>query len=57
MFAHPSNLDISKRLVGFGLRNVPESVWEPVMLTVMHFLAGRIEHNQGGARGHPACGG
>lgn len=48
MFAHPSNLDISKRLVGFGLRNVPESVWEPVMLTVMHFLAGRIEHNQGG---------
>lgn len=47
MFAHPSNLDIHTRLVGFGLKNVPESVWEPVMLTVMHFLAGRIEHNQG----------
>lgn len=47
MFAHPSNLDIHSRLVGFGLKNVPEAIWEPVMVTVMHFLAERIEHNQG----------
>ena len=48
MFAHESNLDIHSRLFGFGLKNVPESIWEPVMVTVMHFLAQRVEHNQGG---------
>lgn len=48
MFAHPSNLDISNRLCGFGLKNVPEGIWEPVMITVMHFLAERINHNQAG---------
>ena len=46
MFAHPSNLDIESRLVGFGLKNVPESVWEPAMLTIMHFLSMRIQYNQ-----------
>lgn len=46
MFAHPSNLNIHNRLVGFGLKNIPESVWEPVMITLMHFLAIRIEYNQ-----------
>lgn len=46
MFAHPSNLNIHNRLVGFGLKNIPESVWEPVMVTLMHFLAIRIEYNQ-----------
>ncbi len=46
MFAYPSNLDIHHRLVGFGLKNIPQAAWEPVMITVMHFLASRIEHNQ-----------
>lgn len=47
MFARPSNVDIHNRLCGFGLKNVPESIWEPVMITMMHFLAERMEHNQG----------
>lgn len=46
MFAHPSNLDMYSRLVGFGLKNIPESVWEPAMLTIMHFLTMRIDYNQ-----------
>lgn len=46
MFAHPSNLDIHNRLVGFGLKNIPKTVWEPAMVTLMHFLSMRIEHNQ-----------
>lgn len=46
MFAHTSNLDLSSRLIGFGLKNIPESVWEAAMLTIMHFLAMRIEYNQ-----------
>lgn len=46
MFAHPSNLDIYSRLVGFGLLHIPEAVWEPVMVTMMHFLAMRIDGNQ-----------
>lgn len=46
MFAHPSNLEFDSRLIGFGLKNIPESVWEPAMLTIMHFLSDRIEYNQ-----------
>ena len=46
MFAYPSNLDMNSRLVGFGLKNIPKTVWEPVMVTLMHFLSMRIEHNQ-----------
>lgn len=46
MFAHQSNLDIHNRLVGFGLKNIPKAVWEPVMVTLMHFLTMRIEYNQ-----------
>lgn len=47
MFAHESNMDIHNRLCGFGLKNVPEGIWEPVMVTLMHFLSERLEHNQG----------
>lgn len=47
MFARPSNVDIHNRLCGFGLKDVPEGIWEPVMVTLMHFLSGRMEHNQG----------
>ncbi len=46
MFAKPTDLDITHRLVGFGLKNVPASIWEPVMVTIMHFLAERMNYNQ-----------
>lgn len=46
MFAHESNLDFSKRLVGIGLLHVSEKLWETVMITVMHFLSNRMEYNQ-----------
>lgn len=47
MFAHPSNMDISNRLVGFGLLNVPGTAKKVVFLTMMHFVGQRIEENQG----------
>lgn len=46
MFAHPSNINSRKRLVGFGLKNVSEKMWEPVMVTIMFFLSSRMSHNQ-----------
>lgn len=46
IFAKASNLDMHNRLVGFGLKNVPESIWEPVMVTMMHFLSERVAYNQ-----------
>jgi len=46
LFAHPSNVEITKRLVAFGLKKVPKDNWEPVMITIMQFLANRMEYNQ-----------
>lgn len=46
MLAHPSTIRLENRLVGFGLKNVPEDNWEAVMLTVMHYTSSRIEYNQ-----------
>ena len=47
MFAYPSNVDINeRRFVVFGLANVAEDLWEPVMLTIMSFLSNRMEYNQ-----------
>lgn len=46
MFAHQSNLNIKKRFVVFGLKNVSEKIWEAVMVTIMHFLAARMKYNQ-----------
>lgn len=46
MFAHPTNLSLNSRVIGFGLMNIPESVWEIAMLAIMHFLAMRIAFNQ-----------
>ncbi len=46
MFAFPSNISISKRLVAFGMKNVPENLWEPVMLTIMHYLDVQVDYNQ-----------
>lgn len=46
MFAHESNINFKKRLVGIGLLNVSEKLWETVMITIMHFLSNRMEYNQ-----------
>lgn len=46
MLAHPSNIRFDERLVGFGLKNIPEDNWEAVMLTVMHYVTTRLEYNQ-----------
>ena len=46
MLSRPSNVRFDERLVGFGLKNVPEDNWEAVMLTVMHYTSARMEYNQ-----------
>lgn len=46
MLARPSNIKTDCRLVGFGLKNVPEDNWEAVMVTIMHYLSARMEYNQ-----------
>lgn len=47
MFAYPSDIDISsERLVSFGLNNISDDIWQPVMTTIMFFLTNRIEFNQ-----------
>ena len=46
MLAYPSNVRFDERLVGFGLKNVPEDNWEAVMLTIMHYTSSRMEYNQ-----------
>ena len=47
MFAYPSDIDISReRFVSFGLKNVGEDYWLPVMITIMFFLSNRMEYNQ-----------
>ena len=46
MLAHPSNINISSRLVGFGMANVPENNWEAVMVTVLHYLDVRMDYNR-----------
>ncbi len=46
LFAYPSTVDIHKRFVVFGLAEVPSQLWEPVMITIMHFLSNRMEYNK-----------
>lgn len=47
MFAYPSKIDISReRMVAFGLNNITDDIWQPVMTTIMFFLTNRIEFNQ-----------
>lgn len=46
MFSKTSNLDIRNRFVVFGMKNISEEMWEPVMLVVMHLLSQRINYNQ-----------
>ena len=46
LFAQASNLALENRLVVFGLKKVDPSLWETVMVTIMHFLTNRIAYNQ-----------
>ncbi|SOB72692.1 Helicase HerA, central domain [Anaerobutyricum hallii] len=46
MLARPSTVRLENRLVGFGMKNVPEDNWEAVMLTIMHYTSSRMEYNQ-----------
>lgn len=47
MFAHPTNIDITNRLTGFGLMHIPKNDRKPIMLALMHLVSSRIEENQG----------
>lgn len=44
-FAYPSNQDMHSRLVGFGLKNLPEAAKKPAMITIMECLKMRIRKN------------
>lgn len=46
MFAKESNVDITNRLVVFGLKNIPETARKPIMLTLMHCIQEQVEYNQ-----------
>ena len=46
MLARPSTVRLTNRLIGFGLKNVPEDNWEAVMLTIMHYTSARMDYNQ-----------
>ncbi len=45
MFAYRTNIELENRLIGFGLFDVPETVWEPAMLLIMNFLNNRVKYN------------
>lgn len=46
MFAYPSNVNLDNRFTVYGLNNIKQSLWEPVMITIMHFLSVRMKYNQ-----------
>ncbi|MDL2251016.1 hypothetical protein LJC51_10235 [Lachnospiraceae bacterium OttesenSCG-928-J05] len=46
MFSKATNFQIDNRFTCFGIKNVPEYMWEPVMGTIMNFLSTRMEYNQ-----------
>lgn len=46
MLAHPSNIRIDSRLVGFGMANVPMNNWEAIMVTILHYLSIRMDYNK-----------
>ncbi len=37
-----STLSTSSRFVAFGMKNIPELMWEPLMITIMHVLTQRL---------------
>lgn len=40
-----STLSTSSRFVAFGMKNIPELMWEPLMITIMHVLTQRFSYN------------
>lgn len=46
MLAHPSNVSLNRRMIGFGMSNVPENNWEAVMVTILHYLSVRMDYNK-----------
>lgn len=46
MFSHPSNVTLDNRFTVYGLKNIKNSLWEPVMDTIMHFLTTRMNYNE-----------
>ena len=46
LFAKETNINTSNRFVTFGLKHVPEPMWEVAMVTIMNFLSTRMEYNQ-----------
>lgn len=46
MLAHPSNVSLNRRMIGFGMSNVPENNWEAVMVTILHYLSIRMDYNK-----------
>lgn len=46
MFSKESTVKIDNRFIGFGIKKIPTDAWEPVMVTVMHFVSQRMEYNQ-----------
>ncbi len=47
LFSHPSNVSFQNRLLVFGMKQVDQEAWLPVMTTIMHFLTNRMTYNQG----------
>ncbi|MFR6330710.1 MAG: hypothetical protein ACLUOI_19155 [Eisenbergiella sp.] len=47
LFSHPSNVSFQNRLLVFGMKQVDQEAWLPVMTTIMHFLTNRMMYNQG----------
>ncbi len=46
MLSYPSTVSMENRLIGFGMKNIPQDNWEAVMLTIMHYTSARMEYNQ-----------
>lgn len=46
MFAHESNIDITNRLIAFGLKNIPENAQKPFIVTLMHCIQMQVEFNR-----------
>lgn len=46
MFAYDTNVVLDNRFISFGLKNIKKALWEPVMITIMHYLNMRMEYNQ-----------
>ena len=43
---YPSNVSLNRRMIGFGMSNVPENNWEAVMVTILHYLSIRMDYNK-----------